>query len=140
MWTYGYNISLGDNSFANMHCTFLDMGKITIGARTLLGPDVKIYTALHPMDCADRFWREPDGTVAVKTRTLPLTIGDDTWIGGSVILPGATIGNNVVIGAGSVVTESIPGNAVACGNPCKVVKWNAPLSQQRDQDSIQTAV
>lgn len=129
---YGYNIYLGDNSFANMHCTFLDTGPITIGERTLLGPDVKIYTALHPMDCGERFWKEPDGTAAVKTRTLPVTIGDDVWIGGgSVILPGVTIGNNVVIGAGSVVTESIPDNAVACGNPCKVIKWNHPSTQQK---------
>lgn len=123
---YGYNIFLGNNSFINMHCTLLDTGKITIGDRTLLGPDVKIYTALHPMDCADRFWRRADGAAAVKTRTMPVSIGDDTWIGGgSVILPGVAIGSNVVIGAGSVVTESIPDNAIACGNPCKVVKRNS---------------
>lgn len=132
---FGYNISLGDNSFVNMHCTFLDTGRITIGDRTLLGPDVKIYTAIHPMDCADRFWREPDGTVAVKTRTLPVTIGDDTWIGGgSVILPGVTIGDNVVIGAGSVVTKSIPDHAIAGGVPCQILKWNPPLSHQTEQD------
>lgn len=131
---YGYNIFLGDNSFANMHCTFLDTGKITIGERTLIGPDVKIYTALHPMDSGERFWREPDGTAAVKTRALPVAIGDDVWIGGgTVILPGVIIGNNVVIGAGSVVTGSIPDNAVAWGNPCKILKWMPPRSHQKNQ-------
>ena len=84
------------------------------------------------MDCGERFWKESDGTAAVRTQTLPVTIGDDTWIGGgSVILPGDTIGNNVVIGAGSVVMASIPDNAIACGNPCKVKRWNRPSAQQK---------
>ena len=125
---YGYNIQLADNSFINMHCTLLDTAPIIIGENTLIGPDVKIYTAVHALDGAERFWLEEDGTAAVKTQAAPVKIGSFTWIGGgSVILPGVTIGDNAVIGAGSVVTQSIPDNAVACGNPCKIRKWNPPL-------------
>lgn len=125
---YGYNIHLADNSFINMHCTLLDTAEIVIGENTLIGPDVKIYTAVHALDGAERFWLEPDGTAAIKTQAKRVTIGSFTWIGGgSIILPGVAIGDNAVIGAGSVVTESIPDNAVACGNPCKVKKWNPPL-------------
>ena len=102
---YGYNIYLADNSFINMHCTLLDTAPIIIGENTMIGPDVKIYTAVHALDGAERFWLEPDGTTAVKTWTEPVKIGRFTWIGGaSIILPGVTIGENVVIGAGSVVT------------------------------------
>lgn len=109
---YGYNIHLSDNSFINMHCTLLDTGPIVIGENTMIGPDVKIYTAVHALDGAERFWLEEGGIAAVKTYTAPVKIGNLTWIGGgSIILPGVTIGNNVVIGAGSVVTESIPDNA-----------------------------
>ena len=125
---YGYNISIGDNCFINMNCTLLDAGPISIGKNTLLGPNVKIYTSQHPLNGTERFWEEADGTMMVKTWTSPVKIGSYTWIGGGVvILPGVSIGDNVVIGAGSVVTESIPANAIACGNPCKVKKWNSPL-------------
>ena len=125
---YGYNIFLGNNSFINMHCTLLDTASIVIGECAMIGPDVKIYTSVHALDGAERFWHEPDGVAAVKTQTLPVHIGNYTWIGGgSVILPGVTIGDNVVIGAGSVVTKSIPDNAVACGNPCQIRKWNPPM-------------
>lgn len=128
---YGYNVAIGDNTFINMNCTLLDAGQIFIGSNTLLGPDVKIYTSQHPLNGAERFWIEENGTRAVKTWTAPVKIGSFTWIGGgSIILPGVTIGDNVVIGAGSVVTESIPDNAIACGNPCKIRKWNPPLKQQ----------
>ncbi len=118
---YGYNIHLGNNSFLNMHCTLLDTAPIVIGECTMVGPDAKIHTAVHALNGAERFWHEPDGTTAVKTQTMPVHIGSYTWIGGgSIILPGVTIGDNVVIGAGSVVTESIPDNAIACGNPCQI--------------------
>ena len=136
---YGYNIHLADNSFINMHCTLLDTAPIIIEESTMIGPDVKIYTAIHALDGAERFWLEPDGIAAVKTYTAPVKIGKFTWIGGgSVILPGVTIGDNVVIGAGSVVTESIPDNAIACGNPCQIKKWNPPLKSQIDQSSETT--
>lgn len=124
---YGNNISLGSNSLINLNCTLLDTCEITIGNNTLIGPDVKIYTATHPKNGAERFWRE-DSVMAVKTMTAPVRIGDYAWIGGgTVILPGVTIGNNTVIGAGSVVTASIPDNAIAFGNPCTIKTYNEPM-------------
>lgn len=118
---YGSNIYLGDNAFINLNCTLLDTGVITIGESTLLGPDVKIYTAVHETKWTDRFWFQEDNPPVIKTRTEPVHIGKYVWIGGgTVILPGVTIGDYAVIGAGSVVTKSVPEKAVAFGNPCHV--------------------
>lgn len=120
---YGCNISLGAGSLINMNCTLLDTGKITIGENVLIGPDVKIYTAVHPISSDERIYTDETGRTAIRTKTASVTIGNKAWIGGgTVILPGITIGDNTVIGAGSVVTKSIPANAVACGNPCAVKK------------------
>ena len=120
---YGCNISLGANSLINMNCTLLDTGRITIGKNSLLGPDVKIYTAVHPLTTEERFSTDESGHPAVRTKTDPVTIGNNVWVGGgTIILPGVIIGDNAVIGAGSVVTKPIPSNAVAYGNPCKVKK------------------
>lgn len=117
---YGSNISLGANSLINMNCTLLDTGKIEIGDNTLLAPDVKIYTAIHPINPKERFMEEGK----ICTSTKPVKIGNNVWIGGNcTILPGIEIGDNSVIGAGSVVTKSIPKNAVAYGNPCCVVRY-----------------
>lgn len=122
---YGKNITIGDNSFINLNCTLLDTGKISIGKNTLIGPDVRIYTAVHAKDGYERFWEEEDGTMAIKTWTEPVSIGDYVWIGGgAIILPGVTIGNNAVIGAGAVVKESVPDRAIACGNPCTIKMMN----------------
>lgn len=112
---YGYNISVGDNFYANTNCTILDCAKITIGNDVLIGPNVSFYTPNHAMDPAER--------KAGYERSLPITIGDNVWISGSVsILPGVSIGDNSVIGAGSVVTKNIPANVVAVGVPCKVIR------------------
>ncbi|MGL5583650.1 MAG: sugar O-acetyltransferase [Cetobacterium sp.] len=122
---YGNNIYFGSNCEVNMNCTFLDDNKIIIGDNALIAPNVQIYTAFHPLNVIDRFGEiKEDGTFEFcKTQTAPVTIGDNVWIGGGVIiLPGVTIGNNVVIGAGSVVTKDIPSNFLAFGNPCKVIK------------------
>lgn len=120
---YGCHITIGDHSLINMNCTLLDTGKITIGHHTLVGPDVKIYTALHPVEASERFFADGDGNLVLKTKTAPVTIGDYVWIGGgAVILPGVTIGDGTVIGAGSVVKKSIPAGVIACGNPCTVKK------------------
>lgn len=120
---YGCNIHLGTNSLINMNCTLSDTGRITIGDNTLIGPDVKIYTAVHPVSAEERIFTDKTGHTAIRTKTAPVLIGNNVWIGGGVIiLPGITIGDNTVIGAGSVVTKSIPANAVACGNPCVVKK------------------
>jgi maltose O-acetyltransferase len=120
---YGCNTSLGAGSLINMNCTLLDTGKITIGEDVLIGPDVKIYTAVHPILPDERIYTDETGRKAIRTKTASVTIGNKVWIGGgTVILPGVTIGDNAVIGAGSVVTKAIPANAVACGNPCTVKK------------------
>ena len=124
---YGNNIYFGNNCEVNLNCTFLDANQIIIGDNALIAPNVQIYTAFHPTNAADRFGKpQPDGSFAFcKTRSAPVIIGDNVWIGGGVIiLPGVAIGDNVVIGAGSVVTKSIPSNKVAYGNPCRVVREN----------------
>ena len=112
---YGNNIYFGDNCEVNMNCTFLDDNKIIIGDNALIAPNVQIYTAYHPID--------PKLRISGIEYGSPVTIGDNVWIGGGVIInPGVNIGDNVVIGSGSVVTKDIPSNCVAVGNPCKVIK------------------
>lgn len=112
---YGYNIEVGDNFFANYNLIVLDCAKVTIGDNVFIAPNVGIYTAGHPIDAASRR--------AGEEYAKPVRIGNDVWIGGGVsILPGVFVGNNCVIGAGSVVTKNIPDNSVAVGNPCKVIR------------------
>lgn len=112
---YGTNIELGENVYLNFNCTILDCAKVKIGKNTLIGPNVQIYTPLHPVDAQER--------ITFLEYAKPITIGKNCWIGGNVtILPDVTIGDNVVIGAGSVVTKNIPSNTMAFGNPCKIVK------------------
>lgn len=124
---YGNNIYFGNNCEVNMNCTFLDDNKIIIGDNALIAPNVQIYTAFHPTNATDRFGKfKKDGSFDFcKTRTAPVSIGNNVWIGGgSILLPGVTIGDNVVIGAGSVVTKDIPSNKIAYGNPCKIIRDN----------------
>lgn len=112
---YGYNIEVGENFFANYNLTILDVGKVKIGANAQIAPNVSIYTAGHPV--------HPESRNTGYEYGIPITIGDNVWIGGSVtILPGVTIGSNVVIGAGSVVTKDLPDNVIAAGNPCRVLR------------------
>ncbi len=115
---YGENISIGEGSFINVNCVFIDNNKITIGKNCLLAPHVQIYTATHPVPSSQRIIEN-----RYITSTLPVTIGDHTWIGGNtVIFPGVTIGQHTTIGAGSVVTKNIPDHVLAYGNPCKIIK------------------
>lgn len=110
-----------------MNCTFLDDNRIVIGDNALIAPNVQIYTAFHPTNAKDRFGEpKDDGTFEFcRTKTAPVIIGDNVWIGGGAILmPGVTIGNNVVIGAGSIVTKDIPDNKVAYGTPCRIIREN----------------
>ena len=112
---YGFRIEVGKNFFANYNCTILDVGKVIIGDNCQLAPNVSIYTAGHPL--------HPDSRNSAYEYGIDVTIGDNCWIGGnSVICPGVHIGNNVVIGAGSVVTMDIPYWSVAAGNPCRVIR------------------
>ena len=112
---YGKQISIGKRFFANFNFTILDEAPVTIGDDCFVGPNVSIYTACHSTDPVERNTRQE--------WAMPVTIGNNVWIGGSVtILPGVSIGDNVSIGAGSVVVNDIPSNTIAVGNPCKVIK------------------
>ncbi|MFL0246341.1 sugar O-acetyltransferase [Candidatus Clostridium stratigraminis] len=112
---YGKNIEVGDNFFANYNCTILDVGKVTIGNNVQFAPNVSLYTAGHPI--------HPDSRNSGYEYGIGITIGNNAWLGGNVIVnPGVHIGNNVVIGSGSVVTKDIPDNVIAAGNPCKVIR------------------
>ena len=119
---YGKHINVGKRFFANFNFTVLDEALVTIGDDCFIGPNVSIYTACHSTDPVERNTR--------REWALPVTIGDNVWIGGSVtILAGVTIGDNVTIGAGSVVTQDIPSNVIAVGNPCRPIK---PIPQKQD--------
>ena len=112
---YGNHIKVGKNFFANYNCTFLDVAAITFGDNCLLGPNVSIYTAGHPVHPHSRNSRYEYG--------IAVTVGNDVWLGGcTVICPGVTIGDGCVIGAGSVVTKDIPPYSIAAGNPCRVIR------------------
>ena len=105
----GYNIEIGENFYANHNLVILDDNQVKFGDNVFIAPNCGFYTAGHPIDS--------------QKRNQGLEVGNDVWIGGNVVvLPGIKIGNNCVIGAGSVVTKDIPSNSVAVGNPCKVIK------------------
>jgi maltose O-acetyltransferase len=112
---YGYNVSFGCGSYANVSCVFLDVVPIRIGDRVLLGPAVQLYAATHPVS--------PEERATGRELGRPIVVEDDVWIGGaSIICPGVTIGRGSVIGAGSVVTRDVPARVVAAGNPCRVLR------------------
>lgn len=122
---YGKNIFVGDKVIINMNCTFVDNNRIEIGNNVLIASNVQIYTATHSTKVKERTMQDWDESKAIcNTYALPVKIEDNVWIGGgAILLPGVTIGKNSVVGAGSVVTRSIPPNCVAVGNPCKVIKY-----------------
>lgn len=112
---YGYNIEIGENFFMNMNCVILDGAKVKFGDNVFVAPNCGFYTAGHPLDVK----RRNSGLEYAK----PITIGNNVWIGAQVcVLPGVSIGDNTVIGAGSVVTKNIPANVLAYGNPCRVIR------------------
>lgn len=101
--------------FANYNCTILDVGKVIIGNNVQFAPNVSLYTAGHPI--------HPDSRNSGYEYGIGITIGDNVWLGGNVVVnPGIHMGNNVVIGSGSVVIKDIPDNVIAIGNPCKVIR------------------
>jgi maltose O-acetyltransferase len=111
---YGSNIELGERVFFNFNCIVLDVCRVRIGSFSLFGPAVQIYTPMHPLN-AELRRREEFGK--------PIDIGADVWVGGgALILPGVTIGDRAVIGAGSVVTRDVPSGVFAAGNPCRVIR------------------
>ena len=111
----GHHVHLGKNVYANFGATFVDDTHIYIGDGTMLGPNVVIATAGHPID--------PELRSRALQYNMPVRIGRNCWLGaGVIVMPGVTIGDNTVIGAGSVVTKDIPSGVVAVGNPCKVMR------------------
>lgn len=123
---YGINIHCGNDVIINMNCTFVDNNRIDIGNNVLIASDVKIYTATHTTDVVGRTNSQENKKISgcfCRTFSRPVRVEDNVWIGGgAILLPGVVIGRNSVIGAGSVVTRSIPENCVAVGNPCRVIK------------------
>ncbi|WP_448061367.1 sugar O-acetyltransferase [Cellulomonas hominis] len=116
---YGAHLHIGDNVFINADFLALGGGEITIGRDVLIGPGARFYTPNHPVD--------PELRREGYERVSPIRVGDNVWFGGSVIvLPGVTIGDNAVIGAGSVVTRDVPANVVVVGNPARVVREIPP--------------
>ena len=119
---YGYNIRLGRNVFINYHCIFLDCAPIDIGHDVQIGPAVQLYTAQHPL--------EADVRRSGLESARPIRIGNDVWIGGgAVVLPGVTIGDRSVVGAGSVVVHSVPADCVVAGHPARVVRALSATTQ-----------
>ena len=121
---YGCNIEIGENFYANYNLVILDCAKVTIGDNVLIGPNVGIYTAGHPLhfELRNEEWEF----------ACPITIEDNVWIGGNVVLnPGVTVGRNSVVGSGSVVTKDIPANVVAAGNPCRVIRESTDADKRR---------
>ena len=112
---FGRNIVIGDNVYINFGCIILDCAEVSIGANTLIGPNVGMYAANHAIDAEER----TNGGCIGK----PISVGKNVWLGGDVkLLPGVSIGDNTIIGTASVVTKSIPSNVIAVGNPCRVVR------------------
>ena len=112
---YGWNIELGESFYSNHNLVILDCGRVTFGNNVLVGPNCGFYTAGHPI--------APERRNRGLEYAYPITVGDNVWIGAGVhVMPGVSIGSNVVIGGGSVVVRDIPGDSVAFGNPCRVVR------------------
>lgn len=112
---FGKNITIEDDVYINFGCVILDCAEITIGSHTLLGPNIGLYAANHSTDATERI----NGGCYGK----PIHIGKNVWLGGDVkVLPGVSIGDNTIIGTGSIVTKNIPANVIAVGNPCKVIR------------------
>ena len=112
---FGKNITIEDDVYVNFGCVILDCAEVTIGSHTLLGPNIGLYPVNHSINAQERI----NGGCYGK----PIRIGKNVWLGGDVkILAGVTIGDNTIIGTGSIVTKDIPANVIAVGNPCKVIR------------------
>lgn len=121
---YGCFTRVGENTYVNFNFTCLDCAPVSIGANVFFGPNISLLTPVHPLRWQERnLYTKPDGTMTNREYARPITIGDNTWLGGSVtVCGGVTIGEGSVIGAGSVVIKDIPPNVFAAGNPCRVIR------------------
>lgn len=130
---YGCNVQIGDHFFANINSTFIDVASIIIGDHVLVGPNVTICTATHPILARERLpEKDEDGNEYLLEYSHPVVIGNDVWIGAGVIInPGVHIGDGTVIGSGSVVTKDIPSGVVAAGVPCRIIR------EITEQDSLE---
>ncbi len=126
---YGCNTTVGEDFFSNFNLVILDCAPVKIGRQCFFGPNVTIATPVHPMLACDRNMRRAeDGTYFDYEYARPITIEDNVWLASNVVVcGGVTIGHDTVIGAGSVVTKSIPSGVFAAGNPCKVIR---PLTEK----------
>ena len=112
---YGFNVRVGEDFFANFGLTILDEAEVSFGDHVFIGPDCGFYTPLHPLDAERR-------NTGIE-RSLPIRVGSDVWFGGHVtVLPGVTIGDGAVVGAGSVVTRDVPPRTLVAGNPARVIR------------------
>ena len=120
---YGSHTFIGENFFSNFNCTIMDDAKVYIGDNVCFGPNVSLMATNHPLIAQERMGQNPDGSTTMAEYAEEIHIGDNVWLACNVtVLGGVTIGNNVVIGAGSVVTKDIPDGYLAYGNPCKPVR------------------
>lgn len=128
---YGSNVKLGKGVYVNSNSTWIDTCTITIGARTMIGPNCSFYSGTHPTDPFVRNGlRGPE-------MGKPIVVGEDCWLGGNcVVLPGVTIGRGVTIGAGSVVTKDVPDFVVVVGNPARIVKRLHVGQEKRVEDGV----
>ena len=133
---YGDNITLGCNFFANFDCKMLDVAPITIGDNVMLGANVTLATPVHPLVADERIIQQyPDGYHDLEY-AKPITIGNNVWLASGVtVCGGVTVGDNVVVGAGSVVTRDLPADTFCCGVPCRVVR---PITDMDRIDAWQT--
>lgn len=124
---YGINTTIGQGTFINYGATILDTAEVTIGKNVLIGPHCQIITVTHPVD--DQEMRTGGWEIA-----RPVVIGDRVWLGaGVIVLPGVTIGEDAIVGAGSVVTKDLPARSIAVGNPAKVIRYQDPSRRERNE-------
>ncbi|PWJ51861.1 Acetyltransferase (isoleucine patch superfamily) [Faecalicatena contorta] len=127
---YGYNIAIGENFYANHGCVILDAANVTFGDNVFIAPNCGFYTAGHPVS--------PDLRNRGLEYARSITVGDNVWFGGNVsVMPGVVIGDNTIIGSGSVVTKNIPSGVIAAGNPCRVLRNITSEEMGKERKSVE---